>query len=233
MKAVKKSLKKVLCSNKLVLQYFLIQIMKLHNLCYSWIGRLACQCSKDAVHPKHRLLRYHEWFLEHIDQNDSVLDIGCGQGMLAYDIAKKVVQVTAVDSNEANIAEARLKYFSHNIEYICADIMHYSIPSATVAILSNVLEHIEYRDVLLQALHEGKVQKILVRVPSIERDWLALYKKEMNIEWRLDKTHFIEYTEEQIRHEIEKAGFMIDICEARFGEYYIVAINNKGVFGGK
>ena len=38
----------------------------------------------------------------------------------------------------------------------------------------------------------------------INRDWITLYKKELGIEWRLDKTHYIEYTLESFKEELEK-----------------------------
>jgi len=38
----------------------------------------------------------------------------------------------------------------------------------------------------------------------INRDWITLYKKELGVEWRLDKTHYIEYTLESFEKELEK-----------------------------
>jgi len=69
--------------------------------------------------------------------------------------------------------------------------------------LSNILEHIENRVKFLNKI-KNLAPKILIRVPMINRDWITLYKKELGVEWRLDKTHYIEYTLESFEKELEK-----------------------------
>ena len=71
-----------------------------------------------------------------------------------------------------------------------------------VIILSNVLEHIENRIEFLQKI-KNLAPKILIRVPMINRDWITLYKKELGVEWRLDKTHYIEYTLESSKQKLK------------------------------
>lgn len=57
-----------------------------------------------------------------------------------------------------------------------------------------------------------------------DRDWVPLYKKELGVEWRLDRTHFIEYTEATFKEEIENAGYVIDKINVQFGEIWAVII---------
>lgn len=57
----------------------------------------------------------------------------------------------------------------------------------------------------------------------INRDWIILYKKELGIEWRLDKTHYIEYTLESFKEELEKAGLNLEKYSIQFGEIWAVA----------
>lgn len=52
------------------------------------------------------------------------------------------------------------------------------------------------------------------------RDWITLYKKELGIEWRLDKTHYVEYTMETFQDEMKNAGLKIESHEIKFGEIY-------------
>ena len=67
----------------------------LHSLTNSRAGlRLV---PKEDLHPKHRLMNYHQFFLDHIRPTDRVLDIGCGNGALAYDLAGKTAHVTGID----------------------------------------------------------------------------------------------------------------------------------------
>ena len=42
----------------------------------------------DGIHPKHRLTRYHEFFVDRIGEKARVLDIGCGYGEVARAIAR-------------------------------------------------------------------------------------------------------------------------------------------------
>ena len=59
------------------------------------------------------------------------------------------------------------------------------------------------------------------------RDWITPYKKEMGTEWRLDKTHYIEYTRDSFCKEMQGAGIMIKEQEIMWGEIYAVVEANK------
>jgi hypothetical protein len=59
-------------------------------------------------------------------------------------------------------------------------------------------------------------------VPMIDRDWLALFKKEKGVEYRLDKTHFTEYTIESFEEEIKEADLKIESYSVQFGEIWAI-----------
>jgi len=54
-------------------------------------------------------------------------------------------------------------------------------------------------------------------------NWITLYKKELGVEWRLDKTHYIEYTLESFKKELEKAELNLEKYSIQFGEIWAVA----------
>ena len=56
----------------------------------------------------------------------------------------------------------------------------------------------------------------------IDRDWITLYKRQMGVEYRLDKTHVIEYTFDGLVNELGEAGLGIDSYRIRYGEIYAV-----------
>ena len=149
-----------------------------------------------------------------------VLDIGCGNGALTYDVAKKAKKVIGIDLNEKNILTARRKYSRENIEYIHGNALS-DLPKEQfdVIILSNVLEHIDKRVEFLVSLKK-LAPKFLIRVPMLNRSWIDLYKKELGLEYRLDKTHFIEYTFEGFKEELDKAGLRILDYSIQFGEIW-------------
>lgn len=195
--------------------------LQLHSLFYKLSSILAIK-AEDGLHPKHRLMNYHKFFVENIDPEETVLDIGCGNGALSYDLSRKAKRVVGVDLNKKNIKVAKEKYSAPNIEYMVGDATK-NLPNREfdTIILSNVLEHIEDRVGFLKKIKK-LAPKILIRVPMINRDWITLYKKELGVEWRLDSTHCTEYTLESLKEELKKAGLKIDKFSIQFGEIWAV-----------
>jgi SAM-dependent methyltransferase len=203
-------------------KFLLRQALKFSNFNYKLISYLAIK-SEGGLHPKHRLIGYHQFFLNNVSGGDRVLDIGCGNGALAYDVAGKVKSVTGIDIEEKNIKKAEAKYSRPNMKYIVGDATRdLSGEKFDVIILSNVLEHIEDRIGFMKGLR-GLAFTYLIRVPMMDRDWVVLYKKELGIEWRLDLTHFTEYTKEQFEIEMNEAGYQIEHISVQFGEIWAVA----------
>lgn len=205
--------------NKAIVKTILKGFLALHNFCYKVISFLSVKY-EGGIHPKHRILNYHQFFLDNIGQTSKVLDVGCGNGNLTFDLSKKAGKVVGVDLNEKYLTEAKKNNQAQNIEYILGDAVSYNFNDKfDVAVLSNVLEHIENREEFLKKIN-SIAQKILIRVPLLTKDWLSVYKKEMGVGYKLDKTHFIEYTKEQFAKEVEKAGLKIEKMEINFGEIY-------------
>lgn len=206
---------------KKIYKFLLKIVLKFSNLNYKLISFLSIKY-EGGTHPKHRLLKYHNFFLENIKENDRVLDIGCGNGELAFDISKKAQKIVAVDIDPKKISVAEKKYIGPNISYRVADATKdLDTEKFDIVILSNVLEHIEKRVDFLKGI-KPLANKFLIRVPMLSRDWIPLYKKELDVEWRLDLTHFTEFTKESFYKETEEAGYIIDLLNVQFGEIWAV-----------
>lgn len=202
-------------------KFILKALIWVHNLSYRLIGVLAIKVN-GGIHPKHKIINYHRFFVDNISPESTVLDIGCGNGACAKSVSRKAKKVVGIDISKKNIIQAKKYFGSNNIEYIVGDATIYKFPDKFDAIiLSNVLEHIENRVEFLKNI-KNLVPKILIRVPLITRDWLAVYKKNLGLDYKLDKTHHIEYTEESFREEMEKAGLQIESSYVKFGELYAV-----------
>jgi len=201
-------------------------LLILDNYIYTKVSKYAVILG-NGVHPKHRLMKYHDFFLENIKPDDTVLDIGCGNGSVAYDIARKAKKVVGIDIDEENIGIAKKNFFLDNIDYICGDILSWDFRQKfDVVVLSNVLEHIEKRVELLKKI-KNLGEKLLIRVPMIDRSWVVLYKKEMGIDYRLDRTHYIEYTFNDFLNEMKLAGLKVTSYSVQFGEIWAVTRKNK------
>jgi len=225
----KKNIRKILdccLSNKV----FLILALRLHSACYKLAGIIAIQLNK-GVHPKHNIMQYKEWFLSNIDKDDVVLDVGCNTGLMSESISHKAKFVYGIEIDLNHVRTARRLRSRENIDYICADATIYDYSKCkpvNVVALSNVLEHIENRVDFLSRLvkkirwKDASNRRMLIRVPMIDRDWIVIYKKNIGLEYRLDNTHFIEYTFEKFQEEVERGGVEILSYHIKFGEIYAV-----------
>lgn len=187
---------------------------------YSLQGPLSIDYN-GGEHTKHRHTRYHDFFVERVRQGEHVLDVGCGAGRVTYDLVVRAGAVAeGIDYNEESIAKAK-EMFSHpNLTFRVQDALTFNSSKLfDTILLSNVLEHLNDRPAFLKGIVElTNVNRVLVRVPSFERDWRVPLKKELGVEWRLDPDHKTEYTEQNFLQEIKEAGLKITFMRVRWGE---------------
>jgi 2-polyprenyl-3-methyl-5-hydroxy-6-metoxy-1,4-benzoquinol methylase len=205
-------------------------ILKLHNLTYKLSAIFSTILNND-IHPKHGIINYEQWFADNVSADDVVLDIGCNTGTMVSILSEKVEYVYGIEIDKNLFNEAELKIRKDNVKFICFDATTYNYSECrdiTVVTLSNVLEHIEHRVIFLKKIikqipwgtKSNKV--ILIRVPMIDRDWISVYKKQVGVEYRLDKTHYTEYTYSQLKDELSKSNIIITNSHVRFGELYAI-----------
>ena len=204
-------------------------LLHLHNYFYSAISYLSQFLEKNKLHPKHRIIKYHQWFSNKVKKNWIILDIGCSIGALSYFLSKNSRKVIGIDFNKDSIEIAKKKYNKFNIEFIFGDVTTYNFKKfkkIDCVVISNVLEHIKKREQFLNKIKDIS-NLILIRIPMFNRDWITAYKKEMGIEWRLDKTHFVEYTFENFKNELKNVGLTIKEYKIEWGEIYAVVKREK------
>lgn len=208
-----------LLKNKKINALFLKFWVWLDNLCYRAITKSAI-ADNGGMHPKHRLMAYHQFFVDHVSFEDRVVDVGCGGGSVAYDVAAKAKTVYGIDFNEKSIRSAQKNFVRPNLSYVVGDVTVYQFSEEfDKIVLSNVLEHIDNRVEFLKKL-QSIAPVILLRVPMLDRDWLVLYKKEKGLEYRLDPTHYIEFTMPGLTAELAAAGWQIESHSIQFGEFW-------------
>jgi SAM-dependent methyltransferase len=205
-------------------------LLRLHDRLYFFtLGTIKIyEKSKGGIHPKHWVTDFHNFFVRNVEPSDSVLEVGCAYGHVSSAVAEKAEHVVAIDIRPEAIEEAKGQFNRENLVFACSDFL--SFPEEDkfdVVILSNVLEHIEERiPFLRKASRIGKI--LLVRVPAFDRDWLVPYKKSLGLEWRLNRDHKLEYTERELREEIEKAGLKINRIFCEWGNYCCIASKRSG-----
>ncbi|MCS6836550.1 MAG: class I SAM-dependent methyltransferase [Anaerolineae bacterium] len=186
-----------------------------------------------GLHTKHRHTKYHDFFVERIQPNERVLDIGCGVGALAHSLATRSgARVLGIDISEKNISQAKERYAHPSVTYQIGDAPR-DLPQQPfdVVVLSNVLEHIppSRSDFLRQVHIASQAQRFLIRVPLYERDWRVPLMDELGLDYRLDPTHYTEYTLESFKDEMKQAGLRVVVLEVRWGEIWselVVQLNS-------
>jgi SAM-dependent methyltransferase len=223
-----KQLLKNILLNPISAKILIKPILKLHSFTYTFAGKLAIVLN-NGVHPKHQIMQYKEWFVENIKEEWVILDVGCNTGMMPEVMSQKAKYVYGLEINCKHIKEAQAKRQRDNIEFICADATSFDynpLEAIDCLTLSNVLEHIEERVAFLNKLSSQvkwrDEKRFLIRVPMIDREWITIYKKQIGLDYRLDPTHFTEYTFKQFKEELEEAHLNIEKFEIKFGELYAV-----------
>lgn len=189
-----------------------------------WIINERAMVYGEGEHPKHRLTGYHDFFIEHMADGDSVLDVGCGYGAVSRSIASAYPnsRVVGVDQDREKLKLARSAVNPSNLSFIEADAV-ISVPDGpwTVVVLSNVLEHIDDRVGFLKLLRQStSASSFLIRVPLFERDWQMAMRRELRVDFRSDDDHKIEHTLNEFLFEIHESGLRPQELRPIWGEIW-------------
>jgi ubiquinone/menaquinone biosynthesis C-methylase UbiE len=116
---------------------------------------------------------YHNFLLEYVPHNsEHALEIGCGTGAFARQLAKRCKQVTALDlsAEMIRVARSRSSRFD-NLDFQVADATTWNFPKSQFDFVGTIatLHHVQQRDLLVKikdSLKPGGVFVILDLVQS-------------------------------------------------------------------
>jgi SAM-dependent methyltransferase len=174
-------------------------------------------------HVKHRLMNYHHFFIHRVRPREKVLDVGCGDGSLAYDIVRRTgADVTGIDINMKSIEACRARFTHPSLRFKRMDVTQ-GVPDERydAIVLSNVLEHIQDRVGFLMSLRKRcHPTRFLIRVPMIDRSWYVPMRRELGLPYFSDDTHCVEYTLDSFQLEMSAAGLGISHYQINWGEIW-------------
>ncbi|MCY7346385.1 MAG: class I SAM-dependent methyltransferase [Pyrinomonadaceae bacterium] len=187
-----------------------------------WIfSRLAHEMSFKIYSPQtHPIRNYAKKFLlDVLDEQQSVLDLGCGSGDVSNIIAEKARTVVGIDHNEESLKIASDKYKRSNLTFIHEDARTYLKTSDKfdVLILSHILEHLDDPKDFLQTFKDY-FEYVYIEVPDFDRDVANHYRKDLNMELIYsDNDHVSEFDRYELKDLINLCNLEILREEYIFG----------------
>ena len=188
----------------------LISSLSLHLV--KWTGK-----SSQKIHPKHLIFqKYPPEFLKCLKPNDSVLDVGCGNGQNSLLAAGRVKEVIGFDVDKSQLKIAKSEEARRglkNIQFDCVsaeDELPYKSNSFDKIIFLGVLEHLTNRENILREIRrvmksEGQ---LLLGVPNETTSWKKLQMR-VEIQHFTDPDHKVEFTKESISQLLENHKFKV------------------------
>ena len=129
-------------------------------------------------------------------KNISILDIGCGGGLLCEPLNRLGAEVTGLDASKTNIEVARLhaKQMNLNIDYINSSPENYKFKKKFDVILNmEIVEHVANVDFFIQSCSEMIKKDGLMFVSTINRNlksyFFAIVGAEYILRWLPIGTH--------------------------------------------
>ncbi len=166
---------------------------------------------------KHSKYSSHYYAQQMAGRDHSVLDIGCGEGFLAAELAKNGNRVTGVDALPQASETAVLDgYFSADLDNGLADVIRdLQGKRFDRVLLLDILEHLHRPEEILADCHHlvASDGQVIVSVPNIAnisvRLMLLLGRFDYTERGILDKTHVRFFTRKTARRMLETAGYRI------------------------
>jgi len=201
------------------------RVLEIYQDVYEQLDRAAIRYD-GGVHAKHRLMGYHDFFVERVRPGERVLDVGCGKGELAADLVERAgATVVGVDFDPWMLDFARTRFSRPGLTFVEANVTA-DLPEGPfdVVVLSNVLEHVEDRvDLLRRLVDTARPGRVLIRVPILDRDWTVPLRRELGLPYFSDPGHFTEYDPESLHGELAQAGLEVDELRQVWGELWVAA----------
>ncbi len=171
--------------------------------------------SRHLVHPKHLVeAPWHDWYLEHLEPADVVLDVGCANGAHTLKAARRAKRVVGIDYDVAHLrtaADTARTLGLGNVRLIAWDITRpFPFPDASydAVLFLDVIEHLEPRRQVLREI--ARVLKpsgrLLVSGPNRDTSWRRRLR-EAGLFAFSDPDHKVEYAREEFLAELTAGGF--------------------------
>jgi glycosyltransferase involved in cell wall biosynthesis len=160
----------------------------------------------------------HTMAIEAVRPGANVIDIGCGQGHIARELAKKAAHVTGVDQYvPAHSDTPNVSYYQWNLD---RDEFPVDLSEFEQVFLLDIIEHLREPDTFMERLRHASVHRrpeIILTTANIgffvTRFMLLLGHFNYGRKGILDRTHTRLFTFSSLRELFEQAGY--DVTQVR------------------
>ena len=184
----------------------------------TWISeRLAHEMSyKNYTQEAHPFrLSQKQAIVKHIDENFTVLDLGCNTGEITFMAAEKAKKVIGIDRDGLAIEKAKATYKRSNLEFFCADALEFLKTNQEhfdVLILSHILEHLDNPKEFIDTF-KSYFRFIYIEVPDFDKTHLNHYRRDLNMQLiYTDDDHVSEFDRYELANLLRECN--IEIVEA-------------------
>jgi ubiquinone/menaquinone biosynthesis C-methylase UbiE len=120
---------------------------------------------------------YHNFLLKHVPENcENALEIGCGTGTFARELALRCQRVVALDLSPEMIRVARSRSTQFdNLEFQVADAMTWNFPQSQFDFVCSIatLHHLQQRELFIKMKDALKPRGVLVVLDLVESNSLV------------------------------------------------------------
>ena len=128
-----------------------------------------------GVHAKHRLTRYHDFFVDRIRQGERVLDVGCGKGELAYDIAERAGAIVVAIDASPWMLRVRARALCASARDVragrCGRVTSRRARATSPCFRTSSSTSSRASSCCARSENAPARSRLLIRVPALDRDW--------------------------------------------------------------
>ncbi|MFM9057321.1 MAG: class I SAM-dependent methyltransferase [Bacteroidota bacterium] len=188
-----------------------------------WIfDRLAHEYSFGAYSADNHPVRRHSraFLLKFLNENDSVLDLGCNTGDIGRAVAQKAKRVVGIDYNAEAIKRANNADNPPNLRFVSSEALDYlqkNTEPFDVLLLSHILEHLDDPKSFIRRFKDY-FRNLYIEVPDFDRSYLNQYRQDQQLPLiYTDLDHVSEFDRDELNALLEDCGIEVIAAEYRYG----------------
>ncbi len=155
------------------------------------------------------------------DSEIRILDVGCGAGFLANELARQGYRVTGLDASSSTLDVARQHDSTGTVEYRLGDAYSMEFGNATfdVVCAMDFLEHVDHPEKVVQEIARVVRGGGLFFFHTFNRNFIAWLIVIKGVEWFIRNTppdmHCLRYfiKPDELRSMCRKSGMEVELCK--------------------